>query len=417
MKKISGPVEPLIRKMTECGTQRLISNFRTNPTPTAEPSFSGKAKKVFLVGFLLGGASFALLVPVLASASFFSSFLSNAAAASTSVATDTVIPNSQTLSLLSPAKNIDPSPSSGGGDIVVIGGSALLAQEGPSGTAADIESRPPSSQISVYTVRDGDSLASIAKMFGVSVNTILGANDIQGRAIHTGESLMVLPITGVQHTVRAGETLAGLAKSYSSDVHDIAVYNSLPDGADLAVGSSIIIPNGEATAIVAGSATTPSKSPKKVVLSPHKKLIAKIAAGTATEPYLGGSGASVPGYFAWPVGGGLITQGLHGWNGVDIGAPRGTAIFASAAGTVLVAKNNNGWNGGYGNYVVIAHDNGTQTLYAHMSKVLVVSGAEVTQGDTIGQVGMTGEATGNHLHFEVRGAKNPFASLSLGSSD
>jgi murein DD-endopeptidase MepM/ murein hydrolase activator NlpD len=100
---------------------------------------------------------------------------------------------------------------------------------------------------------------------------------------------------------------------------------------------------------------------------------------------------------------------LHGWNAVDIGAPRGTAIYAAAAGTVIVARTG-GWNGGYGNYVVISHPNGTETLYAHMSKVLASAGEQVAQGDTIGLVGMTGLATGNHLHFEVRGAANPFAS-------
>ncbi len=67
-----------------------------------------------------------------------------------------------------------------------------------------------------------------------------------------------------------------------------------------------------------------------------------------------------------------------------------------------------GWNGGYGNYVVIQHGNGTQTLYAHATSILVSVGQQVTQGQTIATVGRTGRATGNHLHIEVRGAKNPF---------
>jgi len=117
----------------------------------------------------------------------------------------------------------------------------------------------------------------------------------------------------------------------------------------------------------------------------------------------------VPGYFSWPVGGGVITQGLHGWNAVDIGAPSGTPVYAAAGGTVIVARSGGGWNGGYGNYVVISHSNGTQTLYAHLSRVLVSAGQGVGQGDTVGKVGATGEATGPHLHFEVRGAANPFA--------
>jgi LysM repeat protein len=302
------------------------------------------------------------------------------------------------VQLLSPAVNLNPNPSVGGGDITVVGASALMPQEGPSGTAADIENRPASSQISVYTVQPHDTLGVIAKMFGVDTKTILGANDIPGGMIHPGETLIILPIIGIQHTVVAGETLAGLAKKYSSNAHDIAQYNGLADGAALAMGDSIIIPNAE----LAAAPTAPA-APKR-------------STKVSREPFLGGSGPALGGYFSWPVDGGIITQGLHGWNAVDIGAPRGTGIFAAAAGTVIVARANGGWNGGYGNYVVISHDNGTQTLYGHMSKVLVSAGEQVNQGDVIGKVGTTGESTGPHLHFEVRGAANPFADLSLGSS-
>jgi murein DD-endopeptidase MepM/ murein hydrolase activator NlpD len=113
------------------------------------------------------------------------------------------------------------------------------------------------------------------------------------------------------------------------------------------------------------------------------------------------------GFFIWPVGGGVKTQGLHGYNGIDIGAPKGTPIYASAGGVVIVSRDS-GWNGGYGEYVVIAHDNGVQTLYGHMSRVVAQAGTHVDQGDIIGYIGQTGKATGPHLHFEVRGAKNPF---------
>jgi murein DD-endopeptidase MepM/ murein hydrolase activator NlpD len=101
------------------------------------------------------------------------------------------------------------------------------------------------------------------------------------------------------------------------------------------------------------------------------------------------------------------TQGIHGYNGVDLAAGVGTPILAAAGGEVIVAKGS-GWNGGYGNYVVIKHPNGTQTLYAHMSSTAISSGAQVSGGEVIGYVGNTGRSTGSHLHFEVRGAKNPF---------
>jgi LysM repeat protein len=366
---------------------------------------------------LLGGcATFVMLVlPVFAQASTFS-FIASLLGGNPSVTSaDTTILNSQTMPLLSAAVNVDPNGAVGGGDITVVDGSALVADEGPSGTAADIGSQYQNSQISVYTVREGDSLSSIAAMFKVNIPTIVGANDIKNGVIHPGETLIILPIVGTTHVVVKGDTLASLAKDYHSDAHDIASYNSLDDGAALAVGATLIIPNGEATTVVSGSAPKSTAKPKAT--SAHAKIIAKIAKGSSTEPFLGGSGPALEGYFSWPLNGGIVTQGLHGWNAVDIGAPRGTAIYAAADGTVLIAKGGGGWNGGYGNYVVIAHPNGTETLYAHMSQVLTSPGASVGQDDVIGKVGMTGMATGNHLHFEVRGAENPFASLPLGSSD
>ena len=74
---------------------------------------------------------------------------------------------------------------------------------------------------------------------------------------------------------------------------------------------------------------------------------------------------------------------------------------------MLVSKSS-GWNGGYGNYIVIKHSNGTQTLYSHLSSNAVVVGDVVEQGENIGVMGNTGKSTGTHLHFEVRGGTNPF---------
>ena len=92
--------------------------------------------------------------------------------------------------------------------------------------------------------------------------------------------------------------------------------------------------------------------------------------------------------------------------GVDVRAPRGAQIVAAADGTVLSA----GYNGGFGNCVIISHGGGVVTLYAHMSKIQCKTGASISQGDNVGQVGSTGMSTGNHLHFEIRidgVSKNP----------
>ena len=92
--------------------------------------------------------------------------------------------------------------------------------------------------------------------------------------------------------------------------------------------------------------------------------------------------------------------GTHG--GTDIGASYGSAIYAAGSGTVVTAYNNRAYNGGYGNYAMINHGNGIQTLYAHMSVCSVTVGQTVSAGQTIGYVGSTGRSTGPHLHFEVR---------------
>jgi murein DD-endopeptidase MepM/ murein hydrolase activator NlpD len=117
---------------------------------------------------------------------------------------------------------------------------------------------------------------------------------------------------------------------------------------------------------------------------------------------------SYPDYYSCPTTG-VLTQGLHGRNSVDIAAPVGTPLLASASGIVTISKSNGTWNGGYGNFVVISHDNGTQTLYAHMRNTVVAPGEKVYQGTKIGYIGVSGMTTGPHVHFEVRGAKNPFA--------
>ena len=303
---------------------------------------------------------------------------------------------------LAPAVNLNPNPAKGASDIAIADGVALVPEEGPSGTLADINTAPPGSgQTSLYVVRPGASIAGIAKPFNVTTNTIIWANNLDSKGtIHPGDSLVILPVTGIQHTVAKGETLASLAKKYSADAGDIAQYNGLSPSAPLVIGSDIIIPNGEI------AAPAPRSSGSGIV----------IRGTTIREPYLGGSGPAIPGYFAVPIASGIITQGLHGWNAIDIGAPRGTPIYAAADGTVIVARSG-GYNGGYGSYVVIQHPNGTQTLYGHMSKVLVSAGQGVGQGQTIGLVGATGLATGAHLHFEVRGAQNPLANVPVGTRE
>lgn len=297
--------------------------------------------------------------------------------------------NSQTLPLLRAARNQDPNPAKGGGDITVVEGKALLPETGPYGSRADIEDRPPSAdEISVYIVREGDNLSQIAEMFGVTSNTIRWANDIGVKGtIQPGQTLVILPVVGVQHTIEDGDTLKSLAKKYDADLEEMMQFNGLEDGATLALGEKIMIPGGEVIAPKPTARTSGSRG--------------------ATSPLRGASGPSIDGYYIHPVPGSRKSQGLHGYNALDFAAPIGTPIRASASGKVIISRAS-GWNGGYGNYIVVDHPNGTQTLYSHLSQNIVWVGQHVVQGQVLGYMGSTGRSTGPHLHFEVRGAKNPF---------
>jgi LysM repeat protein len=280
----------------------------------------------------------------------------------------------------------------------ISGDSALVSHNGPVGTIADIENTPPTDRISVYVVRSGDTLSEISDMFGISVNTIIWANDLKGTGdVHPDDTLIILPISGVKWTVVEGDTLKSLAKKYNGDANEIAQFNGLDSSAPLEIGSTIIIPGGEIAAPVVPAVTTSSQY---------------------TPPLLSGGGSFSAGYYGNPVPGAILTQGVHDHNAVDLsysGGARGMPIHAAATGKVTSVSENGSYNQGWGNDVVINHTDGTQTLYAHMSSVAATVGQNVLGGDIIGFIGSTGKSFGAHLHFEVRGAANPFRNCRVGS--
>lgn len=287
------------------------------------------------------------------------------------------------VTVLTAAQNSEPHDARGGSDVLVEDG--VLVSTGPVGADEITASRTNGGEISVYVVRSGDSLSEIAAMFGVTSNTILWANDLQrASAIKPGDSLIILPIAGVRHIVKSGDTLSTIAKKYKGNAEEILSYNQLQSDTDLTVGDTLVIPGGALHV-----ATAP--------------LSTKTAGKNSTVKNTATSGSS----FSHPIPGAIKTQGIHGSNGVDFGAGIGTTVRAASAGKVIVAKGS-GWNGGYGNYIVIKHANGTQTLYAHLSRVDVGVGSTVATGESIGASGNSGKSTGPHLHFEVRGGKNPF---------
>lgn len=250
---------------------------------------------------------------------------------------------------------------------------------------------PVSDTISVYEVKKGDTLATVAKLFNVSKNTIIWANDLKSQTLTPGESIVILPMTGIKYVVKDGDTVKSLARKYKADEDDIAKYNGIAVDTDLQTGDTLLIPDGEIA-----------------VAQPQPKKTQKSGKGLVITKILNTYSYSAPsGFLIRPVVNARKSQGIHGHNGIDLAGVPGTPVLASATGRVIVAKMG-GYNGGYGNMIVMVHDNGIQTVYAHLRAINVSQGQYVTQGTQIGELGNTGRSTGPHLHFEVRGAKNPF---------
>ena len=228
-----------------------------------------------------------------------------------------------------------------------------------------------------YAVVAGDTLYGIAKKYNLSAETIMFANGLEKNPdlLRLGQKLTILPTDGILHTVAQKDTLDKIAKAYKVKPEAIVNYslNHL-DGKNpqIAVGQRLLVPGG--------------KKEIPQVATVYKGSAAPKGAKTGT------------GRLIWPASG-MLTQAfkpLH--RALDLARAIGTPIKAADNGYVVVA----GWsNAGYGNYIVIDHGNGLQTLYGHLSRIFVKPGNVVTRGAVIGNMGSTGNSTGPHLHFEV----------------
>lgn len=332
--------------------------------------------------------------------------------------------NAQTIKLIAP-DTFDLPRGFGGAQIATIDDALLgnrSALDGYDGGFAELTGHTTN----LYIVREGDTISTIAESFGVSQNTIMWANDLSAKkTIRVGQKLIILPVSGVIHTVKKGDTIDKIAKTYDGDIQEILTYNRITAN-ELTVGEEITVPGGiikrttTSTRSIAQNSSSQSSGvvrrtggSLKTVRSPSGLLEVTTGIsytwknGVRTSQLRGTGGPTYTNYYIRPINGYGKSRGLHGFNSVDFAAPQGTPILASASGKVIIARGS-GWNGGYGKYLAIEHSNGTQTLYAHMSSVAVSQGSNVVQGQVIGYVGSTGNSTGSHLHFEVRGARNPF---------
>lgn len=245
--------------------------------------------------------------------------------------------------------------------------------------------------VMVYVVQAGDNVSKIAASFGLRPETVLWSNpelETWPDYIVVGQELFIPPVDGAYHIVKAGETLDSIAKRYSVDPAVIveSEYNDLSEPYQLQEGQGVMVPGGT------------------------RPVVPRYVQATAPPPANAPQGS---GNFMWPTSG-YLTQGYWlGHQAIDIGAPTGTPIYSADAGYVAAT----GWMGGYGNYIIINHGNGFETLYAHLSEIRVIAGQGVQRGGLIGLVGSTGRSTGPHLHFEIRqgGVKrNPIGFLPRG---
>lgn len=257
---------------------------------------------------------------------------------------------------------------------------ASMTEADPQSTT--LVSEKPRSEVLEYQVQNGDTVSGIATKFGISIDTIRWANGLSSvSAIKPGQTLKILPITGVLHKVKKGETIYSIAKYYSTDAQGLVdfPFNTFVNDETfaLAVGQTLIVPD--------------ALMPKETPWQPSAYIARQTPdAGTVVAS----------GNFIWPVSG-VITQKFSWYHkGLDIANRASPIILAADSGKVIVS----GWpdGRGYGNMVQIDHGGGIQTLYGHFAKLFVVAGQSVNRGDQLGIMGTTGRSTGIHLHFEVR---------------
>jgi murein DD-endopeptidase MepM/ murein hydrolase activator NlpD len=189
------------------------------------------------------------------------------------------------------------------------------------------------------------------------------------------------------HVVAPGETIYHIATEYGVSVGRLEAANGITDPRELRVGQVLTIPGAYRGASI----------------------------GTASSGVRRYTGERASRQFQWPVQQGVVSSGFGIRNGamhegVDIAAPAGTPVYAADSGVVIFS----GTLHGYGNTVIIRHDDDYATVYGHNERNLVSEGARVTRGQEIGEIGRSGRTTGANLHFEVRRdnvAQNPLAYL------
>ena len=300
-----------------------------------------------------------------------------------------------------------------------------------------------------YTVQTGDTLHEISVAFQIAVDDLIAYNDLDGTLIRPGQVLSLTPpdtpLPGLQVTVAPGDTLWGIARANDVTVEALLAANGLAATSVLRPGEVLNVPGRYAgTHPDQGGAAAPevTVAPGESLWQIARRYDTTVAALMAANELSGtniragdtlrvlpGSQlvraapepAPVPspqaGLMVWPLSGQITSRfgyrrlrigGTNMHYGLDIDGNTGDPIVAAVGGEVVYS----GWQGGYGNLVVIEAGN-HQYYYAHADSLLVQVGQHVEAGQKIATVGTTGRVTGSHLHFEIRVDGSPIDPLPL----
>ena len=309
-------------------------------------------------------------------------------------------------------------------------------------------SQPENTEPIVYTVKAGDSLWKISREYGVSLEVILDVNNLRDKdLLSLGQKLEITGVGGgisdsnqkqeptiIVYTVVKGDTLWEISRRYDVNMSTIISTNNLKEITRLSIGQKLKLPITNMD-IAKAEGYSQGKEAEEIIYYVKKgeslwsisreynvKLEAIIAANSITDAskISAGQQLRIPNVFGtrsniynfiWPVRGRItspygmrVISGRNDFHaGIDIGAPAGTNIVAAESGRVSYA----GYMRGYGNVIILSHNGGYSTVYGHNSVNSVKKGQYVTKGNMIGKVGRTGNATGSHLHFEIRLSGKP----------
>lgn len=225
-------------------------------------------------------------------------------------------------------------------------------------------------KVSAYRVKEGESLGSIARHFGLSLGTIISYNSINDvRKVRAGSEINVPSKDGILYTVRRGDSIEKLASNYDSDFNLICDYNNISSDV-IRVGQQLFLPGAQIDDYDL------NKALGRLFEQPVPGRLTSLF-GPRYDPFTG-------------------KKRIH--YGIDIANRINTPVKTSMSGTVIYIDHR---PKGYGKYVVVKHRDGYQTLYAHLNSISVKKGDWLKQGQVVGLMGSTGRSTGVHLHFSI----------------